>query len=257
MNSIAIIITVKVHYTACEGMDCSFNFNVFLISWIHHFLLPFLPQQAVSRLRTNLYQLYVYWKYSYKISTWHAELFKENLWIRTIRTGSFVVSQKIKTNAKITNQDLLQVESLVQTDTTLLANNSQHLQITESLTSFKLCATTPKNTQQQATGCTNIQRRCVCLHVAKDHSSLSTTEREGRGKTFQAHSAVIYCQQQDSESLPNCYQPGRRECGHVKLYWQINNWKAHAIPNKLNYLSLLMVAKEELHKSSHSFFLNS
>ena len=98
MNSIAIIITVKVHYTACEGMDCFFNFNVFLISWIHHFLLPFLPQQAVSRLRTNLYQLYVYWKYSYKISTWHAELFKENLWIRTIRTGSFVVSQKIKTN---------------------------------------------------------------------------------------------------------------------------------------------------------------
>ena len=135
-----------------------------------------------------------------------------------MRTGSFVVSQKIKTNAKITNQDLLQVESPVQTDTTLLANNSQHLQITESLTSFKLCATTPNNTQQQATGCTNIQRCCVCLHVAKDHSSLSTTEREARGKTFQAHSAVIYCQQQDSESLPNCYQPGRRECGHVKLY---------------------------------------
>ena len=51
--------------------------------------------------------------------------------------------------------------------------------------------------------------------------------REGMGKTFQALSAVIYCQQQDSESLPNCYQPGRKECGHVKLYWQINNWKAH------------------------------
>ena len=151
MNSIAIIITVKVHYTACEGIDCFFNFNVFLISWIHHFLLPFLPQKAVSRLSTNLYQLYVYWKYSYKISTWHAELFKENLWIRTIRTGSFVVSRKIKTNAKITNQDLLQVESPVQTDTTLLANNSQHLQITESLTSF----TTLCNNSQQHTTTSN------------------------------------------------------------------------------------------------------
>ena len=110
MNSIAIIITMEVHYTACEGMDCFFKFNVFLISWIHHFLLPFLPQKAASRINTNLYQLYVYWKYSYKISTWHAfKLFEENLRIRTIRTGSFVVSNKIKTNAKMTNQDLQQV----------------------------------------------------------------------------------------------------------------------------------------------------
>ena len=36
----------------------------------------------------------------------------------------------------------------MQTDTTLLANNSQHLHIAKSLTSFKLCATTPNNMQQ-------------------------------------------------------------------------------------------------------------
>ena len=51
---------------------------------------------------------------------------------------------------------------------------------------------------------------------------MSGIEREGRGKTFQALSAVIYCQQKDLESLANCYQPGKRECGHVKLPFTIN-----------------------------------
>ena len=56
----------EVHYTACEGMDCFFKFNVFLFSWIYQFLLPFLSQKAAWRISTNLYQLYVYW-YSYKV----------------------------------------------------------------------------------------------------------------------------------------------------------------------------------------------
>ena len=32
MNSTAIIITMEVHYTACEGMDYFFKFKVVLIS---------------------------------------------------------------------------------------------------------------------------------------------------------------------------------------------------------------------------------
>ena len=51
--------------------------------------------------------------------------------------------------------------SRVQTDATLLANNSQHcwellnLYVAKSLTGFKLCTTTCNNIQQHATGCTN------------------------------------------------------------------------------------------------------
>ena len=49
----------------------------------------------------------------------------------------------------------------MQTDVTLLASNPQmlgvvaplRLHVSKSLTGFKLCATTPNNTQQHAAGC--------------------------------------------------------------------------------------------------------
>ena len=60
----------------------------------------------------------------------------------------------------------------MQTDATLLGNNSQHccvrLHVAKSLTGFKLCSTTTNNMQQGVqTGATrNIQQCCVRLHVA-------------------------------------------------------------------------------------------
>lgn len=94
MNS---IITMEVHYTACEDMDCFLKFNVFPYLLNSLFLLPFLPQRAASRLSTNLYQLYVYWKYSHKISTWISPGLDHLLNLK-----------KIKTKAKMTNEALQQ-----------------------------------------------------------------------------------------------------------------------------------------------------